>query len=85
MKYDFSHPDSPDTWYVLVPDDLPQKFQKMICLESCGFDITVGKEYINIGYSSLGDRITVFDDNDHMILVHLKCFIKPELLNKYKE
>lgn len=56
----------------------------MPCLETCGFYLTVGKQYRNIGYSSMGDRITVFDDNNKMILVNLKCFIKPELLNRNK-
>jgi phosphomevalonate kinase len=84
MKYDFSYPDYPDNWILNVPNDLPQKFEWMPCLETCGFYLTVGKQYRNIGYSSMGDRITVFDDNNKMILANLKCFIKSELLNRNK-
>jgi hypothetical protein len=75
MKYDFSHPDAPDIWYVIVPDDLPQKYDWMPCLETGGFDLTIGKQYRNIGYSSMGDRLWVIDNNDKLILVNLKCFI----------
>ena len=82
IKYDFSHPDCPDTWAVYVPDNLPQKFDKMICLAACGFKLTVGKEYINIGWSSMGDRLNVFDDDNQLILANLQCFIKPELLKR---
>jgi hypothetical protein len=81
MKYDHSHPDAPDIWSVIVPDYLPQKGDKMICLDACGFDLTVGKEYLNIGWSAMGDRLNVFDDNNKMILANLQCFIKPEFLN----
>jgi len=76
MIYDFSHPDYPNTWILTVPDDQPQKFDMMKCLETSGFNLTVNKEYRNIGYSSMGNRLWVFDDNDNLVLVNLKCFIK---------
>jgi hypothetical protein len=75
MKYDFNHPDYSDTWYVIVPDDQPQKGDMMPCLASCGYDLTIGKSYKNIGYSSMGDRLWVADDNNKLVLVNLKCFI----------
>jgi hypothetical protein len=75
MKYDFSHPDALNTWAVIVPDEYPQKFDWMPCLETGGFNLTVGKQYRNIGYSSMGNRLWVIDDKEKLILVNLKCFI----------
>lgn len=75
MIYDFSHPDVPDSWTLNVPDDNPQKFEWMRCLETGGFNLTVGKQYQNIGYSSLGNRLWVIDDKNKLVLVNLKCFI----------
>ena len=76
MKYDFSHPDCPDVWTLTVPDNLPQKFNMMPCIATGTYKLTVGKTYRNIGWSSMGNMIWVFDDNDDLILVDFKCFIK---------
>jgi len=76
MKYDFSHPDTPNTWFLIVPDDQPQKGDMIPCIEIGNHKLTIGKQYRNIGYSSMGNKIWVADDNNKLILADLKCFIK---------
>ena len=63
-KYDFSHPDAPDTWSVHVPDDRPQQYDKVTCINNDKFEgkLTVDKPYQILGFSSMGDMYFMEDD-----------------------
>lgn len=76
--YDFSHPDTSDEWKLTVPDELPQKFDKIPCINNEGFEdkLTIGKEYLIVGYSSMGDTLWIFGDNGEYNYYPLKCFWK---------
>ena len=74
--YDFSHPDVKDKWALRVPNELPQKFDDMKCIDNTGFEdsLVVGATYKNLGYSSMGDKVFIMDDNKEYNHVPLKCF-----------
>lgn len=78
--YDFSHPDAPDTWKLDVPDDQPQKYDKVICDDNTGYEdvLTLDKEYQIIGFSSMGDKYYITDDTNSHNYYPTKCFISEE-------
>ena len=75
-KYDFSHPDAPDTWSVHVPDDRPQQYDKVTCINNDKFEgkLTVDKPYQILGFSSMGDMYFMEDDTKRYNHYPIKCF-----------
>ena len=81
-EYDFSHTDSQDSWKVIVPDDQPQQYDKVICTDNTNAEdkLTIGKEYQILGLSSIGDKYYINDDNNKLNYYPIKSFSNEKVL-----
>lgn len=81
-EYDFSHPDSPDSWKVIIPDDQPQVYDKVICTSNTNNEdkLTIGKEYQIFGLSSMGDKYFISADDNRYDHYPIKCFSKEKVM-----